>query len=105
MYPENEIGYFSKELREKYKLWQLDTPLFPARISKPYKLPGDFAALPGKIVFLSLGSLFSAYTHKLQQIVNVLEEISGYKYIVSGLECNILGKSGAQSGSKILFSR
>ena len=57
MYPEDEVGYFSNELQDEYKLWQFDTPLFPARIPKPYKLPESFAALPGKIVYLSLGSL------------------------------------------------
>jgi len=78
-----EIDYFSEELKEKYKLWQIDTPLFPARIPKPYKLPEKFAALPGKIIYLSLGSLFSAYTHRLQKFVDILEKLPNYKYIVS----------------------
>ena len=71
MYPEDELGCFSKELREEYKLYQLDTPLYPGRIPPPYKVPDSFAALPQKkIVYLSLGSLFSAYTHRLQEIVS-----------------------------------
>lgn len=85
MYPEDEIGYFSEELKKKYNLFQIDSPLFPARIPKPYKLPANFATLPGKIVYLSMGSLFSAYTHRLQKIVDVLETYPEYKYIVS---CN-----------------
>lgn len=83
MYPEAEMGCFTKEHFDEYHLHQLDTPLFPALIPKPYKLPEYFEALPGKIVYLSLGSLFSAYTHRLQEIVDVLEKIPDYKYIVS----------------------
>lgn len=90
MYPETEVGYFSKALRDEYSLYQIDTPLFPARIPPPYELPESFSALPGKIVYLSLGSLFSAYTHRLQEIVNVLERFPEYKYIVS--ESNVRSK-------------
>ena len=75
MYPDEEVGYFSEELKKKYNLFQIDSPLFPARIPKPYVLPESFAALPGKIVYLSLGSLFSAYVHRLQEIVDALEKI------------------------------
>lgn len=81
-YP-SELDYFSDELKSKYKLWQIDTPLFPEKVTKPYKLPEKFAALPGKIIFVSLGSLFSAYTHRLQELVDVLEKFPNYKYIVS----------------------
>ena len=78
-----ELDYFSDELKAKYKLLQIDGPLFPERLPEPYKLPESFAALPGRLVYLSLGSLFSAYTHRLQKLVDSLEKLSGYKYIVS----------------------
>ena len=78
-----EINYFSEELEGKFNLWQIDTPLYAGRIPGPYKLPASFAALPGKIIYLSLGSLFSAYTQNLQKIVDILEKLPGYKYIVS----------------------
>ena len=77
-----ELEYYSEEIKQKYRLWQIDTPLSPDRVPEPYKLPASFAALPGKIVYLSLGSLFSAYTSKLQKIVDVLEKLP-YKYVVS----------------------
>lgn len=80
-----ELGYFSKELEKKYNLWQMDTPLYPERIPAPYKLPESFAALPGKIVYLSLGSLYSAFTQYLQKVVDILEKLP-YKYIVSEWE-------------------
>lgn len=80
-----QMGYFSEELQKKYNLWQIDTPLYAGRIPKPYKLPESFAALPGKIVYLSLGSLFSSYTQNLQKIVDILEKLPDYKYIVSEL--------------------
>ena len=81
-----ELDYFSDELRAKYNLWQVDCPLFAERVPEPYKLPEEFAALPGRLVYLSLGSLFSAYTHRLQKIVDVLSDsvqFPNYKYIVS----------------------
>ena len=78
-----ELEYFSEKIKQKYRLWQIDTPLSPDRVPEPYKLPASFAALPGKIVYLSLGSLWSAYTSKLQKIVDTLEKLLPYKYIVS----------------------
>lgn len=86
-----ELDYFSEELKAKHHLWQIDTPLFPERVPEPFKLPESFAALPGALVYLSLGSLFSVYTHRLQKLVNVLESLSGYKYIVSENVRDFLG--------------
>lgn len=63
-------------------MWQIDTNLHPGRIPKPFELPDEFAKLPGKIVYVSLGSLFSAYTHILQRLCDILEKLP-YKYIVS----------------------
>lgn len=51
-----ELDYFSEEIKEKFNLWQIDTPLFPERIPAPYVLPKSFKALPGKIIYLSLGT-------------------------------------------------
>ena len=68
-------------------MWQIDSPLFPERIPKPFELPSEFAKLPGKIIFVSLGSLFSAYTYLLQRLCDILEKLP-YKYIVSkGKNC------------------
>lgn len=54
-FPE-ELDYFGEEIKKKFNLWQIDTPLFPEKVTAPYKLPEKFAALPGKIVYLSLGT-------------------------------------------------
>lgn len=81
-----ELDYYSEELQQKYHLWQIDTPIFPERVPAPYKLPKSFEALPGRLVYLSLGSLFSAYTHRLQKILDILDKLPDYKYIVSETE-------------------
>ena len=50
-----ELDYFGDEIKQKYGLWHIDTPLSADRMPAPYKLPASFAALPGKIVYVSLG--------------------------------------------------
>ena len=50
-----ELDYFGDEVKKRLKLWQIDTPLSPDRVPEPYELPADFAALPGKTIYLSLG--------------------------------------------------
>ena len=87
------MDYYSEELKEKYKLWQIDTPLHAERIPKPFELPEEFEKQPGKIVYVSLGSLFSAYTHIIQRLCDILEKLP-YKYIVSkGKNANCLNYS------------
>ena len=55
-----EIDYYNEELRKKYKLLQIDSPLSASRVPKPFELPEEFANLPEKtIVYVSLGSMFS----------------------------------------------
>lgn len=83
MFPQ-ELDYFDQEIKRKFNLWQIDSALHSTSIPKPYELPESFAALPGKIVYLSLGSQVSSNTALLQEIVDVLEQLPDYKYIVSG---------------------
>lgn len=81
-YP-REIDYYNEELRTKYKLLQIDSPLSASRVPKPFELPKEFADLPEKtIVYVSLGSMFSLYVHVIQRLVDMLDKLP-YKYIVS----------------------
>lgn len=80
-YP-SELNYYDEEIQRKYNLWQIDCPLIPNRIPKPFDLPEDFKNLPGKIVYLSLGSLFSAYVEEIQKFVDILDKLP-HKFIVS----------------------
>ena len=85
-----EIDYYDDKEREQHRLWQIDSPLFKERIPKPFELLKNFASLPGKIIYLSLGSVYSAYTHLLQRLVDSLDKLP-YKYIVSkGKNANCL---------------
>ena len=78
-----EIDYFSEETRNQFKLWQIDTALFKEKIPKPYDLPEEFKRLPGKIVYVSLGSLFSSYTYIMQKLIMILDIFDNLKFIVS----------------------
>uniref|UniRef100_A0AAN0N6H0 UDP-glycosyltransferase n=1 Tax=Polyphagotarsonemus latus TaxID=1204166 RepID=A0AAN0N6H0_9ACAR len=80
-YPK-ELDYFDDGIREKYKLLQVDAPIVPSRIPPSFELPEEFSKLPGKIIYVSLGSLFSLYHTKLQKLIDVLATLP-YKYIVS----------------------
>uniref|UniRef100_A0AAN0LVW8 UDP-glycosyltransferase n=1 Tax=Polyphagotarsonemus latus TaxID=1204166 RepID=A0AAN0LVW8_9ACAR len=80
-YPK-ELDYFDDELRKTYKLWQIDSPIVPSRIPAPYQLSEEFVKLPGKIIYVSLGSLFSCFDSKIQKLLDTLAELP-YKYIVS----------------------
>lgn len=80
-YP-SETDYYNEEVRKQYHLYQIDSALLPNKIPKPFELPKEFVKLPGKIVYVSLGSLFSAYVDKLQRLVDILDKLP-YKYIVS----------------------
>uniref|UniRef100_A0AAN0N800 UDP-glycosyltransferase n=1 Tax=Polyphagotarsonemus latus TaxID=1204166 RepID=A0AAN0N800_9ACAR len=80
-YPK-ELDYYNDEIRKKYKLLQIDSPIITSKLPEPYKLPETFANLPGKIIYVSLGSLFSLYYTKIQKLIDVLAELP-YKYIVS----------------------
>lgn len=80
-YPQ-ELDYFDDRIRENYNLVQIDTPLFLEKKVEPYKLPKEFVSLPGAIVYVSFGSVFSAYIHRLQKLVDSLDKLP-YKFIVS----------------------
>uniref|UniRef100_A0AAN0LM54 UDP-glycosyltransferase n=1 Tax=Polyphagotarsonemus latus TaxID=1204166 RepID=A0AAN0LM54_9ACAR len=80
-YPK-ELDYFDDEFRKEYKILQVDSPIVSSRLPKPFELPDQFAKLPGKIIYVSLGSLFSLYHVKLQKLIDALSELP-YKYIVS----------------------
>lgn len=77
-----ELEYYPESLRKEHRLWQIDGPLLPSRIPKPFDLPEEFKKLPGKIIYLSLGSLFSAYVEEIQKMVDILDKLD-HKYIVS----------------------
>uniref|UniRef100_A0AAN0LJ20 UDP-glycosyltransferase n=1 Tax=Polyphagotarsonemus latus TaxID=1204166 RepID=A0AAN0LJ20_9ACAR len=77
-----ELDYFDDTFREKNKLLQVDSPVVPYRIPPPYKLPDEFANLPGKIIYVSLGSLFSYFETQIQKLIDALSELP-YKFIVS----------------------
>ena len=81
-YPK-ELDYYNSKIQNEYNLWQIDSALLPQTIPKPFELPKEFASLPGKTIYLSLGSLFSAYVDKLQKMVDILDRIPNTKYIVS----------------------
>lgn len=81
-YPK-EINYYDDEMDKKHNLWRIDTPIYKNNIPAPYKLPEAFEKLSGKIVYVSLGSGFSIYTHLLQNLINALDKINGFKFIVS----------------------
>ena len=52
------------------------------RITAPFKLPKSFDELEGPIIYVSLGSLFSAYYEKIQRMCNILNKFPA-KFIVS----------------------
>lgn len=56
-YP-TELEYYPEKLREAHNLWQIDTPVLSNRLPKPYELPDEFKALPGKIICKSLLQYF-----------------------------------------------
>ena len=77
-----ELDYFSSEFKDQNKLLQIDSAITKDKISEPYELPQEFKELPGEIVYVSLGSLFSVYTRLIQKLIDVLDKLP-YKYIVS----------------------
>uniref|UniRef100_A0AAN0LIZ6 UDP-glycosyltransferase n=1 Tax=Polyphagotarsonemus latus TaxID=1204166 RepID=A0AAN0LIZ6_9ACAR len=80
-YPK-ELDYFGDEIRQKYNLIQVDCPIVPSKIPTPFELPETFNEIPGKIIYVSLGSIFSCYYEKLQKLLDSLANLP-YKYIVS----------------------
>lgn len=80
-YP-REIDYFDDKIREKFNLYQIDSPLITKRIPKPYELPEDFKNISGKTIYISFGTLYSNFTDRLQNLVDILDKLP-YKYIVS----------------------
>lgn len=80
-YP-SEVDYFDDEMRTKHRLWQIDGPLIPSRIPKPYDLPKEFKKLPGKIIYISLGSVFSTIVEETQRLVDILNRLE-HKFIVA----------------------
>lgn len=78
-----ESDYLTEEARKQYNLFQIDSALLPEMVPAPYQLPDSFSRIPGKVVYVSLGSLFSAYVDKLQRLVDTLNEIPNLKYVVS----------------------
>lgn len=50
------LDYFDDEFKRKKKLWQIDSPLILDQLPAPYSLPDEFQKLPGKLIFVSLGS-------------------------------------------------
>ena len=82
-YPD-EIDYYDQKTKDEHGLWQMDTPLFRQKIPEPYELPAEFRNLPEKrIVYVSLGSVFSVYTDLLQRLVDALDKVPDCKFLVS----------------------
>uniref|UniRef100_A0AAN0N5W9 UDP-glycosyltransferase n=1 Tax=Polyphagotarsonemus latus TaxID=1204166 RepID=A0AAN0N5W9_9ACAR len=77
-----ELDYFDEEIREKYKLLRVDAPVVPSKIPPPFELPEEFSKLPGKIIYVSLGSIFSCFHEEFQKLIDALATLP-YKYIVS----------------------
>uniref|UniRef100_A0AAN0LM61 UDP-glycosyltransferase n=1 Tax=Polyphagotarsonemus latus TaxID=1204166 RepID=A0AAN0LM61_9ACAR len=80
-YPK-ELDYFDDKIRENYNLLRVDSPIMFSKLPPPFQLPEDFLNLPGKIIYVSLGSLYSCYHDKLQKLIDVLATLP-YKFIVS----------------------
>ena len=54
-----------------------------SRIPKPFEPPEQFNELPGKTIYLSLGTVFSYYAHYIQKLVDALDKLPACKFIVS----------------------
>lgn len=79
-----EIDIYDSTIQEQHRLWRFDTPLFDEKVPKPFELPAEFRELPEKkVVYVSLGSLFSQYTDLLQRLVDALEKVPDCKFIIS----------------------
>jgi len=77
-----ELDYYSDEIKNEFKLIQLDSPLIPEYLPAPYKLPENWLKKPGKVVYVSLGSNFGAFTDYLERLIDILKTLP-YKYIFS----------------------
>uniref|UniRef100_A0AAN0LHI6 UDP-glycosyltransferase n=1 Tax=Polyphagotarsonemus latus TaxID=1204166 RepID=A0AAN0LHI6_9ACAR len=64
IYP-RELDYFDDNFRKDYKILQVDAPIANSRLPNPFELPEEFAKLPGKIIYVSLGSLFRPFGDKI----------------------------------------
>uniref|UniRef100_A0AAN0LVX7 UDP-glycosyltransferase n=1 Tax=Polyphagotarsonemus latus TaxID=1204166 RepID=A0AAN0LVX7_9ACAR len=80
-YPK-ELDYYNDEIKNEFNLIQVDSPVVSSRIPLPYQLPEEFLNLPGKIIYVSLGTLFSCFESKIQKLIDTLANLP-YKYIVS----------------------
>lgn len=78
-----EIDYYTDDVKKENKLISFDTPLIPERIPPKFVLPDEFSKQSGKILYVSLGSMFSMYTGLVQRLVDILETMPQYRYIVS----------------------
>lgn len=87
VYPK-EVDYY-EDSNDDLKLWQIDSVVSPEKLPKPYELPDYFKSLPGKLVYVSLGTLFSSYTYLMQKLLERLDKFEA-KFIVSK------GKKGNQ---------
>uniref|UniRef100_A0AAN0LP44 UDP-glycosyltransferase n=1 Tax=Polyphagotarsonemus latus TaxID=1204166 RepID=A0AAN0LP44_9ACAR len=81
IYPK-ELDYFNEKIKKEYNLLQVDSPVVLSRIPLPYRLSEEFAELPRKIIYVSLGSLFNYYYVLLQKLIDSLANLP-YKYIIS----------------------
>ena len=61
-----EVDYFDDQMRKQHSLWQIDSPISEDRVPKPFEMPEEFAKLPGKTIYLSLGK---------RELVNLLSFI------------------------------
>ena len=66
-YP-SELAYYSEAIRNQYRLWQIDSPIAEHRIPAPFQMPAAFEALPGKLVYVSMGKALSSLNIVLLKI-------------------------------------
>jgi MGT family glycosyltransferase len=84
--PYFNIYCYPKELDYNVPLpgrWlQLESAIAPTQKVANFALPDHFNQLPGRLIYFSMGSLFSAYLPLMQRLLNMIAQIP-HRFIVS----------------------
>lgn len=84
--PYFNIYCYPKELEYDVPLpgrWlRLESAIAPSTVLKTIELPSEFAKLPGRLIYFSMGSLFSSYLPMMQRLIDLLGQIP-HKFIIS----------------------